>query len=490
MIANRIISAVKKAQKNLVDFRRIILSTSSDEVEPAYFHYDWSNVLLEGKSHYAIEAFRESAKSQIVLRAFPLYALMFPSDENDYIIIIKNNATQASAKLKEIEREYFENPAVSANCVNAVEQSGNVFSVDVMSEDGKIRNVRIEAYGKGASIRGLANMDRRPKICIIDDPQDMEDSRSDVVLEADWNWFLSDVIFLGKKTRIFLIGNNLGDKCIIERVINNAGTLEQVQFQAVRIKALNSQGEAVWGAYHNKERLLSEREDYVKLGKLDIWLRERMCESTSEETRLFCESDYVYYSPGLVDTIADNSTIFATLDPASSKQIDSCFRAIVVNAVRRDGHWYLLDVLYGRWDSVELINQIFFAVSRYGVRNFGIEKGQLQQTYEPILYREMTLRNIRFTIQPLEHAKVGSKLERIKMLQSYFKSKSVWFPDNAPWLPEMKSELAGVTNTDIKSEYIDLVDALAMQCQMTRFGYINPLVGTMRYKEQPKMAIR
>jgi hypothetical protein len=44
---------------------------------------------------------------------------------------------------------------------------------------------------------------------------------SETVLEKDYNWFLSDIAFLGKKCRIFMIGNNLGEACLIERVINN-----------------------------------------------------------------------------------------------------------------------------------------------------------------------------------------------------------------------------------------------------------------------------
>ena len=51
-----------------------------------------------------------------------------------------------------------------------------------MNEDGEC-NVRIEAYGKGASIRGLSNKDRRPKILILDDIQDLEDARSETVTE-------------------------------------------------------------------------------------------------------------------------------------------------------------------------------------------------------------------------------------------------------------------------------------------------------------------
>ena len=57
-------------------------------------------------------------------------------------------------------------------------------------------------------------------------------------------------------------------------------------------------------------------------------------------------------------------------------------------------------------------------------------------------------------------------MERIKLLQPRFKAHSIYFPDEADWLPEFKSELAGVTKDEIKSEYIDCVDAFAMTEQV------------------------
>ena len=230
-----LIDSINLAKQDLINFRCIILAVGENEVAPADYHYQWSDVLLNGNKNTAIEGFRESAKSQYVLRAFPLYALTFPSIKRDYIVIIKKNATLASNKLKEIEDEFLANPICMANCVKIREQSGDVFSVDVKDEKGKVVNVRIEAYGKGASIRGLTSQDRRPKIAIIDDPQDLEDAQSESVQETDWNWFLSDVKFLGQYTRIFIIGNNLGEKCIIERIFANA---EALQFDTHRMPTI------------------------------------------------------------------------------------------------------------------------------------------------------------------------------------------------------------------------------------------------------------
>ena len=458
----------RKCRLNLVAFRHILLSNGDNEVDPADFHYDWSNSLLHGVDNEAMEAFRESAKTQYVTRSFPLYALTFPSKERDYIVLIKNNATLASNKLKEIEEEYLSNEIAKSNLVKVYQESGDCFSVDVRDDQGEIINVRIEAYGKGASIRGLANKDRRPKICIVDDPQDIEEAKSVLMLENDWNWFLSNVIFLGQNTRIFLIGNNLGEKCIIERILAMEGKMESVKFNTRRIAEINDKGESAWPSKRTVAEINLEKEDFRKMGKLDIWLREKMCQAVGEENRIFDPQDYRYFPDTTTDKILSECNRFAVLDPASSPEQTSCYRAIVVAGIDCDNHYFIADVPFGRWDPIQLIDEMFAAVQKYDIKDFGIEKGMLKQVLEAFIYKEMAKRNIFFNIVPIEHAKRGSKLERIKMLQPRFKAHSIWFPTGAEWLAELQLELAGVTKDGIKSLYADLMDALAMVPQIAK----------------------
>ena len=54
--------ALEMAYNSLVDFRRIYMP-APDESDPAPFHHQWSDILLRGKKHFAVEAFRESAKA-------------------------------------------------------------------------------------------------------------------------------------------------------------------------------------------------------------------------------------------------------------------------------------------------------------------------------------------------------------------------------------------------------------------------------------------
>jgi len=458
-----------------------VLTNGPDEVEPADFHYEWSRRLLEGTDNTAIEGHRESAKSNYVLRSFLLYSLVFASEKRDYIVIIKKNDTLARNVLKDVEREAESNPIIEANVVKVYECSGDAYSVDRLNDEGEIVNVRVEAYGKGAAIRGLANRDRRPKIVIVDDPQDPVDARSETVQVTDWDWFLSDVMFLGQKTRIFLIGNNLGERCIIERVFANA---ESLGFATMKVPCIID-GRPAWPAKYTLEEIDREKAAYRDMGKLDVWLREKMCEAVGEETRVFAREDYRYYTAALAPKLVEGCNLYATLDPASSPEISSCYRAICVNAVDYDNRWQIVDMPYGRWDSAELIDQMFAAVTKWRLKRFGIEKGIFKQVLEPFIYKEMSRRNVFFDIIPIEHAKRGSKLERIKMLQPRFKAHNVWFPDDSPpWLVELETELAGVTKDAIKSMFIDLADSLAMMEQIASAPY-----GRQKISEIPREAV-
>lgn len=463
----KITKLYREAKKDLVKYRFLLLENDPElEVSPADYHFDWSNMLLKEVGNMAIQGFRESGKSQYVLRSLPLYCLTFPTRKRDYVVLIKNNATLAEKKLKEIEEEYKTNGLISANKVEIKEQSASVFSVDVKNSKGEIINVRIEAYGKGSSIRGLSNKDRRPKLVICDDLQDRDEMRGISVPEDDWRWFMSDVYFLGKISRIFLIGNNLGEKCIIERILSSKDDLNYKTFRVSSIKATETGEVSAWPAQFKLEDIYKQREIFRRQGLLDIWQEEKMCIATSEETKTFKKADRRYYVPALAEKIRQNCNVSATLDPASSQLVTAAFRAIVIKGIDKDNHWFVLDILYGRWQSDELIDKMFEAVVKWHFQDFGIEKGMLKQVIEPFIFKEMAKRNQFFNVVPIEHAKAGSKLERVKMLAPRYKAHTIWHPQWAPWLAELESELDGVTKDGFKSLFVDLIDALSMHEQI------------------------
>ncbi len=468
----RVVASEERAIKSLVGFREEFIP-SEDDVKPASFHEEWSNILLNGTENFAIEAFRESAKTQIVIRANLLHALTYPDLSRSYLIIICATQTRASQLLRSVSREFFASPDMCALVSKVLDNSEHALEVHYYDAPA----VRIEAYGKGAAVRGLSWGAKRPDLVIIDDPQDEEDARSETVTASDWDWFLSDVYFLGKSTRIFLIGNNLGERCIIEQVIRNS---EHLNFTTKRIPILTPEGKSAWPAKWPLHLIEKDRDAYAVVGKTDIWYRNKMCECISPESQKFKREYFKYYDeqPSLSDM-----NVYTLVDLAISQKVNADYSAIVTVGVNSAGHLFVLDVEYGRYDPTTTIDAIFSAVRKWKPLCVGIEVVAYQAALQHFLEKEMPRRGIFFRIQPLRAEK--KKEIRIDSLQPRFAVGTVWFRRGAVWLEKLESELLAYPH----GAHDDVIDALAYVEQVANAPYEgyerrlnddwNPIAGSM-----------
>ncbi len=441
--------AERRAMTSLVGFRERFIP-SKDDVKPAPFHEEWSKILLEGTENFAIEAFRESAKTQIVIRANLLHALTYPQEHRSYLVIICATQTLASKKLVEVSREFLGSAEMKGLVSKVQDNSG--LALEVHYRNGA--KVRIEAYGKGAALRGLSWGSKRPDLVIIDDPQDSEDAHSESVTLTDWDWFLSDVYFLGKSTRIFLIGNNLGERCIIERVIKGA---EQLKFTTRRIPIIDENGKSAWPSKWPLREIEKDREAWGLLGKTDIWYREKMCQTISPDSQKFKREFFRYYdkTPNLREL-----NIYTTVDLAISQKVNADCSAIVTVGVNSAGHWMVLDVEYGRYDPSTTMDAIFSAVQKWRPLCVGIEALAYQAALSHFLEKEMPKRGIFFRITPLKAEK--KKELRIDAIQPRFAVGTVWFKRNAAWLDKIEGELLSYPH----GAHDDVIDALAYMEQL------------------------
>lgn len=441
--------AMQLAYTSIVDFRRIYLP-APNERPPAWFHHKWDDILRNGKTHFAVEAFRESAKTQIVIRAHTLYRLMFPSEQYNFIVLIMANQTLASSRLKDISDEFLSHPKLSANLVEVKQKTEKVFHVVVKDLYGKPMEVRIEAHGKGSSIRGLAyGSGYRPNLIICDDLQDTADGMSETVTDKDHTWFLSDVMFLGQEARIFMIGNNLGESCLIERILKHP---EYYGFETMRIPIVEN-GQTNWPDKYTMEFIDQERENFTLLGQMDVWYRERMCEALSPDSQLFKEEYFKYFDWGTLKL--NDLNIFTTVDLAISQKKTADYTSVCTVGVNSSNNWFVLDIDYGRYDPTQQIEAIFKAVSKWHPQKLGIEKVAYQASLCHFLEKEMPARNLFFQITPLKAER--KKEERIAALQPRFAAGAIWLPRNASFNKELKAQLLAFP----KGIHDDLPDSLA-----------------------------
>lgn len=442
-----------KGEQSIIGFRNLFMP-APDECESAWFHYEWDKILRDHKGHFAIEAFRESAKSSIVSRAHLLWRLVYPKEETSYVCIIMANQKLAGKKLKEVADEYLTNPFFNVNLVKVKEQSEKAFVAIVKDKNGEEIEMRFEAYGKGSSIRGALSKDKRPQLILVDDPQDLEDSLSETIQDNDWEWFLSDVLFLGQHCRIFMIGNNLGDRCLIERVFQNS---DELGFQTMKIPILDVKEESNWPAKWPVKDILDQKDKFRKLGKLDVWYREKMCVALAPDKQIFKKEMFRYYNQ---EDLPKNLSVFTTIDLAISEKLTADYSVICTIGVTEENHWMLLDIKYGRWNPSETMDNVFKTVQQYKPIFVGIEKVAYQAAFIHFLRGEMPKRNTFFTIKELIAER--KKELRIQALQPRFTAGTVWFPMGAEFLNELETELM----TFPKGLHDDLCDALAYMEQI------------------------
>ena len=356
-----------RGARSLVDFRAEFLRKGINEVPSAKFHHLWSDILLFQDESFAIEGFRESAKTSYVINAYPKDCVFYPDPSRSYIVLLKQNATLARTKLKEIQRGIEDNKWLNGKILKTIEASGDAYEIIVKAPQlpyGKMK-LRIETYGKGSSIRGLEWNNQRPSIVIADDLQDEDDAMSQAALDSDWTWFRSEVGFLGRDTRFFMIANNLGEKCIIEQIAANP---EQFGFKFFRVPItsdLTPEGKPAWPEMFSQDYILKEYKKYVATGDVAIWQRNRMCIAVSPETQVFKSDDFRWYHPNEKPQILNRCNVFISTDFAGSGKASADLCAFAVIGVDEEDYWYVLDLWYGRWDGPEQISKLFDLVRAY-----------------------------------------------------------------------------------------------------------------------------
>lgn len=458
------------SKQSLIDFRRYYVGSGRD-VPCADFHRHWDRSLLGGGGHVAFEAFRESGKTEYAIRTNLLHALTFPTFGREYILLINSTRTIAEGRLKAIEREFTENRPMRWAVDDIVEQSGRAFEVWYKG-DMKEHKVRIETYGRGTAVRGANWGGRRPDLIICDDIQDFEDLESETQPDKDWQWFLSDVMDLGQRSRIFMIGNNLGEKCIMERVIGNRSNLNFEGYVIPICREEIAEGveygelfDPAWPAKYTIEDIREERERYRQMEQLDIWYRNKMCKTVSPDSQMFKRKHFKYYDPREVNTRDMN--VYMVFDPASSERETADRSAIITVGVDAYGHWTILDLWAARVKPSESFDMLFRLVSKWSPICVGYEKVQYQAAVEDFLNNEMPRRGIRFNVVPLDAAR-KKELRISTALQPRYVQGMIWHPMQAPWVETLEDELLAFPH----GAHDDTIDALAYIEQIAMKPYL------------------
>ena len=158
---------------------------------------------------------------------------------------------------------------------------------------------------------------------------------------------------------------------------------------------------------------------------------------------------------------------FEEVGKARSKNARLDDTAISVVKVSDNGHWFVDNIIYGRWDLNETANKIFKAVKDYNPISVGIERGIAKQAVTSPLMDLQRRHSKFFPIQTLTHGN-KKKTDRIMWaLQGRFENgmitlnKGEW---NARFLDQLYQFPDALTHDD-------LIDSLSYVDQLAQVPY-------------------
>lgn len=313
----------KEMRKTLTGFQILYLAHHLTE-PPATFHHDLDDKLADHSARFlSIEGFRGSAKSTKADLALVLWAALENPERYPFIIVASDTQLQAKTLIANI-REELENNEMLKNDygTQAITEGANEWQkTDMTLGNG----VRILARSRGQKVRGLKHRQHRPKLVIIDDPEDAEWARTKENRDKTERWLRQEVLpAIDERTgRCIAIGNLVHKDCLLARLANDQ------TFEHLRYPLIDENGKCTWPAKYPDQKALDRQR---ALAGNTAWQREYLLRAVAEEGAEVLDDWIQHY-----DTEpAEFEITAAGVDLAISKKETADSTAIVVGRLTRD----------------------------------------------------------------------------------------------------------------------------------------------------------
>lgn len=409
---------------------------------------------------------RGHAKSTAITFAFVLASLLFKTRK--HVLILSSTEDMASDFVGDIKTELIENEKLIQffKFRKLIKESESEIIGQFM--DGS--KFRVLAKGAGQKMRGTKWERGRPDLVVVDDIEDDE-----IVMNQDRRrkfkrWFYGAVRpILSNSGIIRVVGTILHLDSMLENLMPkpNAPTtrtkglkiysegLIRGHWLSMKYRAHDPEFKQIlWSQRFSETKLREIREEFVSQGLLDLYNQEYLNDPIDDTTAYF-KSEWFRNPPNEDNWARRPKKYYIAADLAISTSDKANYTAFVVAALDDLGRLEIVHARRGRWDSMEIMENIFELYKHYHPEIFAVEKGQIELSIGPFLNSEMRRRNIYIPIHPTP-AK-GDKEFRARAIQGRMRMGDVFFQKENDWFDEFFDELHKFP----RARNDDYVDALA-----------------------------
>lgn len=171
----------------------------------------------------------------------------------------------------------------------------------------------------------------------------------------------------------------------------------------------------------------------------------------------FFSKDMFRYEP-MLDGTRDEYVFLTAWDVAIGEKRRNDWSVGVVVAADKHNNMHVVDMVRGRFGTIELVNAACDLIQKWDCLQFGMEHGQIKMTLWPLIVEEMRRRKITCGISE-ELKPITDKETRATPLRGMMQTGRVFFPHrvNAPWVETAVGEMLRFP----LGAHDDIVDALA-----------------------------
>lgn len=413
------------------------------------FHRDIWELFCDDHNMVAVAAPRGHAKSTAGTHACALASILFGF--KDHIVIISATEKMASDHLKDLATELTENEAI-VSTFNVKLKGGEGIrnnDTEIIGQVGD-RWFRVVAKGAEQKVRGLKWRHKRPNLILIDDLEEDEAVQNIERRIKLREWIDDAVVPLG------------GDTCVIRAfgtVLHFdswlARTLESPEWKTARYAAhagFDDFSEILWPEKFPEARLRQIRGLYLANSNPSGYSQEYLNQPIADLDNYFKQSDFIAMEE---EHRRSPKKYYIGVDFAISKADRANQTAMVVGGVDPESYLNVVDVRAGRWDSLEIIDNMFRLQQQYNPEMWILEEGVIHKSLGPVINSEMVRRGIFMNIQAVAPTK--EKMVRAQGIRLRMRAGGVRFDKEQEWYTPFEVELMQFP----RSGKDDRVDAIA-----------------------------
>lgn len=428
----------------------VYLSTRYDTPQPTpEFHREcWTRYCEEWEA-CATAAPRGSAKSTALTHDYGLANILFRAQT--YVIIVGASEEMAIEHLSDIANELREND----DLIRDFNIKGFVTDqkTDIIVECTDGHQFRVIARGAEQKIRGRKWNGCRPGLIIGDDLEDDEQVENTDRRKKFRRWFFracKQALRDGGLIRVH--GTILHEDSLLSRLMKNKAWHSKL-YKAHR--SFSEFEDLLWPEKLTEARLRAKQKEMVDEGDAAGYSQEFLNDPRDNDESYLREQDFIPMKP---EHFEQYMVFSAGVDFAISKKDSANRTSITVGGKDISNLVNIIDQRVGRWDALEIVDELFSVQQRWSIDVFYVEGGQIWKAIEPMLIKEMHARDRFISFQVL--TPTSDKKVRGRTFQRRHRAGAVRFNKDCEWYPNYHEEVMKFTG-DAEALLDDQFDSTA-----------------------------